>query len=54
MGGFVSVESIEGVDLGGTLYGSFDSVVSGDMTVEDWQKSVVDMMEKFQAVLPAE
>lgn len=54
MGGFVSVDSIEGVDLGGTLYGSFDSVVSGDLSVEDWQKSVVEMMEKFEAVLPAE
>lgn len=54
MGGFVAVESIEGVNLSDTLYEAFNSVVSGDMTVEDWQASVVEMMKQFHANLSAE
>lgn len=51
MGSFVATESIPGVDLGQTLFGSFDSVAAGDMTVEDWQAAVVDVMTQFQATL---
>lgn len=47
MGNFVATEAIPGVDLGETLYGSFSSVVSGDMTVEEWQAEVVDVMSQF-------
>lgn len=52
MGNFVATEAIPGVDLGETLYGSFSSVVSGDMTVEEWQAAVVDVMSQFHEKLP--
>lgn len=51
MGSFVATDSIPGVDLGQTLFGSFDSVAAGDMTVEDWQAAVVDVMTQFQGTL---
>ena len=46
MGGFVSAEAIPGLDLKGTLYGQYDGVVAGDVSVEDWQASVVEEMEQ--------
>ena len=51
MGGFVSTQSIPGVDLKATLYGTFDGVVSGDTTVEEWQQQVVDVMEQFHNLM---
>ena len=51
MGGFVSAEAIPGVDLPGTLYGQFDAVAAGDVSVEDWQASVVEVMEQLSQVI---
>lgn len=51
MGGFVSAEAIPGLDLAGTLYGQYDGVVAGDVTVEDWQASVVEVMEQLSQVI---
>lgn len=51
MGGFVSAEAIPGLDLSGTLYGQYDGVVAGDVTVEDWQASVVEVMEQLSQVI---
>lgn len=51
MGGFVSAEAIPGLDLPGTLYGQYDGVVAGDVTVEDWQASVVEAMEQLSQVI---
>lgn len=51
MGGFVSAEAIPGVDLPGTLYGQFDGVAAGDVSVEDWQASVVEVMEQLSQVI---
>lgn len=51
MGGFVSAEAIPGLDLSGTLYGQYDGVVAGDVTVEDWQASVVEVMEQLSQVV---
>ena len=50
MGGFVSTEAIEGVKLS-DLYDSFNSVVSGDLKVKDWQANVVEIMKQFHEVL---
>ena len=47
LGGFVSAEAIEGVDLKATLYEAFNSVVSGDLSVKDWQSNVVEVMKQF-------
>ncbi|MBS4455398.1 carbohydrate ABC transporter substrate-binding protein [Tuanshanicoccus lijuaniae] len=54
MGGFVATEAIEGVNLGETLYEAFNSVVSGDLSVEDWQANVVEMMGKFHEKVTAQ
>lgn len=51
MGGFVSAEAIPGLDLKGTLYGQYDGVVAGDVSVEDWQASVVEVMEQLSQVI---
>lgn len=51
MGSFVATDSIPGVDLNQTLFGSYDSVVSGDMTVEDWQAAVVEVMTQFSETM---
>lgn len=51
MGGFVSAEAIPGLDLPGTLYGQYDGVVAGDVSVEDWQASVVEVMEQLSQVI---
>lgn len=51
VGGFAATKPVEGVDFGGTLYGTFNSVVNGTKTIEQWQKEVVEMMEKLRANL---
>ena len=40
MGGFAATEAVEGVSMADTLFGTIDSIVSGDKRVKDWQKSV--------------
>lgn len=54
MGGFVATEAIEGVSLGDTLYEAFNSVVTGDLSIEDYKANVLDVMAQFKALLPAE
>lgn len=48
--GFAAVEPIEGLDLTsgeGILYGTINSVVSGDKTVDDWYNAVIDAVTKY-------
>ena len=48
--GFKSVDPIEGVDLTsaeGILYGTVNSVVSGDKTVDDWYNAVIEAVKKY-------
>lgn len=48
--GFKNVEPIEGVDLtsaDGILYGTVNSVMSGDKTVDDWYKDVIAAVEQY-------
>lgn len=50
MGGFAAAPPVEGVDLTsgeGILFGTINSVVSGDKTVDEWHKEVVDAVEKI-------
>lgn len=50
MGGFAAAPPVEGVDLTsgeGILFGTINSVVSGDKTVEQWHKEVVEAVEKI-------
>lgn len=48
--GFAAADAIEGVDLTsaeGILYGTVNSVVSGDKTVDQWYNEVIKAVEKF-------
>lgn len=48
--GFKSVDAIEGVDLTsaeGILYGTVNSVVAGDKTVDEWYNAVIDAVKKY-------
>ncbi len=49
--GFAAHEAVEGVNLtsaDGILYGTINSVVSKDKTVEDWYNAVLDAVSKYQ------
>ncbi|MEG0177770.1 carbohydrate ABC transporter substrate-binding protein [Anaerorhabdus sp.] len=48
--GFAAHDAVEGVDLTsaeGIIYGTVNSVVTGDKTVEDWYNGVVEAVKKF-------
>lgn len=45
--GFAAHETVEGVDLTATLYGSVNSVVTGDKTVDDWYNDVLMVIEAY-------
>lgn len=51
VGGFATTKPVEGIDFKGTLYGTFNSVVNGTKTPEQWQKEVNEMMEKLRVNL---
>ena len=40
MGGFAATAPVEGVSMADTLFGTVNSIVSGDKTVEEWQAAV--------------
>lgn len=45
VGGYKPTAPVEGIDFGGTLYGTMNSVVNGTKTATQWQKDVNKMME---------
>lgn len=51
MGGFAATDSVEGVSMADTLFGSVDSVVSGDKTVGEWQKAVEKASDQLRPAL---
>lgn len=51
MGGFAATEPVEGVNIGDTLFGTVNSIVSGDKTVEQWKKSVIEASDKLRVAL---
>lgn len=53
-GTFQSAPSVPGVDLNKTLFGSLDSVVNGDMTVEQWHQATVDAVTKISEAMNAQ
>ena len=50
-GNFVATKPVEGVNIKETLYGQIDSVASGQKSVADWQKSVEEVSQKFNAAV---
>lgn len=51
MGGFVATTPVEGVSMADTLFGTVNSIVSGDKTVEQWQASVEEVSDKLRAAM---
>lgn len=54
MGGFQSAPAVEGVDLvssSGILFGTINSVSTGDKTVDQWYQEVVDAVAKISAAM---
>ncbi len=51
MGGFAATAPVEGVSMADTLFGTVNSIVSGDKTVEDWQASVEEVSDKLRAAM---
>lgn len=48
--GFKAVDTIEGVDLTtdkGILYGTVNSVMTGDKSVDDWYNAVIEAVQKY-------
>lgn len=43
VGGFAATTPVEGVDVSATVYGTINSVVTGDKTVQQWQAEIVEL-----------
>ena len=53
VGGWAAAPAVEGVDLKTIFLNSVDSVANGDMTVEEWQNSVVDAIQRISDAIEA-
>ena len=51
MGGFAATAPVEGVNMADTLFGTVNSIVSGDKTVEQWQAAVEEASDKLRAAM---
>lgn len=51
MGGFAATAPVEGVSMADTLFGTVNSIVSGDKTVEQWQAAVEEASDKLRAAM---
>lgn len=51
MGGFAATDAVEGVSMADTLFGTVNSIVSGDKTVKDWQKAVEKVSDQLRPAL---
>lgn len=57
MGAFAAAPPVEGVDLSsgeGILFGTINSVVTGDKTVEQWHNEVIEGVTKVKEAIEAE
>ena len=48
MGGFASTNPVEGVSMADTLFGTVNSIVSGEKTVADWQAAVEEVSDQLR------
>lgn len=51
MGGFAATAPVEGVSMADALFNKVNSVMSGDVTVADWQNGVEEASEKLRAAM---
>ena len=45
--GFVVTKQVEGVNIKDILYGSINSIVNGDKTVDQWRTDLIEAVKKF-------
>ncbi|WP_265459533.1 carbohydrate ABC transporter substrate-binding protein [Enterococcus sp. HY326] len=48
MGGFENTATVEGVSIRDTLFGTYDSIVSGTKTEKEWQDDVVSVTDQLR------
>ncbi|MFC0417469.1 carbohydrate ABC transporter substrate-binding protein [Cytobacillus solani] len=51
MGGFAATEAVEGVSMADTLFGTVNSIVSGDKKVKDWQEATEKVSDQLRSAL---
>ena len=51
MGGFATTEAVEGVSMKDALFGTVDSIVSGEKTVAQWKEAVNKANDALRAAL---
>lgn len=51
MGGFAATTPVEGVNMADTLFGTVNSIVSGDKTVDEWQAAVEEVSDKLRSAM---
>ena len=51
MGGFVATNAVEGVSWTDMYLGTIDSIMSGNKTVEDWEKSLEETSAKLREAI---
>ena len=51
LGGFAATEAVEGVNLADTLFGTVNSLVSGDKTQEEWVAAVKKDSDALRSAL---
>lgn len=51
MGGFVATNAVEGVSWTDIYLGTIDSIMSGNKTVEDWEKSLEETSAKLREAI---
>lgn len=54
LGGWAQAPAVEGVDIKTVFLNSIDSVANGDLSVKEWQNSVVDAIQKIHDAKEAE
>lgn len=51
LGGFATTKPVEGVNMTDTLFGTVNSIVSGDKNVDEWRAAIIEANNKLNAAL---
>ncbi len=51
LGAFATTDPVEGVSMADSLFGTFNSIVSGDKSVDDWRAAVKSASDALRAAL---
>lgn len=51
MGAFATTDPVEGVSMADSLFGTYNSIVSGDKTVADWKDAVIKASDALRGAL---